>query len=155
MLIPFPSIFISSKKHSCLCPQMRTLSEGDGLAEERRNVPWYHRVVNASALGAVARSLGFVIETPALHRTEPPNVRRNKKPLYPDRISDRSNASGMEKYHNIQRKDVVRPQGKVFNSLIKWFVLLYEPSLRAKLRSPNDSTPARTGGVLVIYEFVR
>lgn len=84
---------------------------------------------------------------------EPRIIRRTEKQFCLDRICKISNTSGMMKYYVVQKKIVASLHGNVFNDAAKW-VLLNQPSLRAKLRPTIVSTTSRTDDdILVPFEF--
>jgi hypothetical protein len=135
---------------------MRTFPERGRLAEERRHCPRCHRVLDASSIRPVERSLPFFDRKLSFDGTESRSSRRNENQLYPDRIGKNSTATVMLKYHVFQWKNVARREGKVFNDSTEWLVLLDEPFLRAGLRPESESTAARTDNdVRVIFEFDR
>jgi len=82
------------------------------------------------------------------------NVPMNEKQLDVYRIGEIANARVMVRYHVVHWRDVIRRQRKVFNGSAMWLLLLDEPSLRAKLRRPNEPTTARTdANVVVLFEL--
>lgn len=91
----------------------------------------------------------------SLDGVESRSARRNGKQLYPERFSKNSNARGMVKCNIVESKDVTRRLRKVFDDPTKR-VLLYAPSVGAKLRPSNESTAAKTDeDILVLFDFDR
>jgi hypothetical protein len=80
---------------------------------------------------------------------------RNEKQSYPGSLGKSSNARGIERCQLVEQKAISRRQGWIFDHSTKG-LLLYERSLRAKLRPSNESILAGTNDdVLVLLEFYR
>jgi len=62
---------------------MWTVIDGEGFAEERRNVPRCHRVLKALAICLVERSLRLHDREDPSDEFQPRRVRRNEQQLYP------------------------------------------------------------------------
>jgi len=84
---------------------------------------------------------------------QPRGERGNEKQHFFNKIPKNSNAKRICKWHVTKQNKVARCQGKVFNHSTSWLELLYEPRLRATLRSPSVSTKPRTDDVVVLFEL--
>jgi hypothetical protein len=97
-------------------------------------VPMCRRVLSASAIRPVARTLHFATENTSSVGLKHGAYGGMRTSSTPDRIGKSLNAWGMVKCYIVQFKDVAIPQGKVFSdSTMK--MLLREPSLRAKIEA--------------------
>jgi len=86
------SFLILENECTSLSTRVRNFAAGEALAEDRQNVPWRHRVLNASAIRTMDRSTRFTIETTPLYSVESRRGRKSEKQLHPDRIRKSPNA---------------------------------------------------------------